>query len=59
MVKDPPTGAKVDRLLLKTMAEEPPKAQYLPAKPHSFGNALRTTRQRWIDFSEGDGKGSR
>jgi len=43
------------------MADEPPKAQiYQAAKPHYFGNALRTTRStlvlsaRGIGFSEDD-----
>jgi hypothetical protein len=35
---------KVDRLVLKAMADEAPKARYQAAKPRSFANALRTTR---------------
>jgi len=36
--------AKVDRLVLKTMGLDSPKAQISAAKPRVLANALRTTR---------------
>jgi hypothetical protein len=35
---------KVDRLVLKAMADEAPKARYQAAKPQAVANALRTKR---------------
>ncbi len=35
---------KVDRLVLKAMADEAPKARYQAAKRQDVANALRTTR---------------
>jgi hypothetical protein len=35
---------KVDRLVLKAMTDEAPKARYQAAKPQDIANALRTTR---------------
>jgi len=35
---------KVDRLVLKAMADEAPKARYQAAKRQAVANALRTTR---------------
>jgi hypothetical protein len=34
---------KVDRLVLKAMADEAPKAGYQAAKPQAVANALRTS----------------
>jgi hypothetical protein len=35
---------KVDRLVLKAIADEAPKARYQAAKPQAVANALRTKR---------------
>jgi hypothetical protein len=43
------------------MAMIRPMREYQAAKPHSFDNALRTTRstfERWIGFPEDDGETS-